>query len=73
MRRKYHLNSPLWPKFAINGDNVDGNELPLGENQTMSMSASKILFSTDEQAYREVLLQYLSAEEEDQVEEKIDE
>jgi len=25
MRRKYHLNSPLWPKFAINGDNVDGN------------------------------------------------
>ncbi|WP_293815731.1 hypothetical protein, partial [Thiolapillus sp.] len=23
MRRKYHLNSPLWPKFAINGDNVD--------------------------------------------------
>ena len=25
MRRKYHLNSPLWPKFAINGDTVDGN------------------------------------------------
>lgn len=70
MRRKYHLNSPLWPKFAINGDNVDGNELPLGENQTI---ASKILFSTDEQAYREMLLQYLSTEEEDQVEEKIDE
>ena len=24
MRRKYHLNSRLWPNFAINGDNVDG-------------------------------------------------
>ncbi|GAW87576.1 conserved hypothetical protein [Bathymodiolus platifrons methanotrophic gill symbiont] len=25
MRRKYHLNSPLWPNFVINGDKVDGN------------------------------------------------
>ena len=51
----------------------DGYELPLGVKQTISMSASKILFSTDEQAYREMLLQYLSTEEEDQVEEQADE
>lgn len=51
----------------------DGYELPLGENQTISMTASKILFSTDEKAYREMLLQYLSTEEEDQVEEQADE
>ncbi len=44
----------------------DGYELPLGENQTLNMPASKILFSTDEQAYREMLLQYLSTEEEEQ-------
>ncbi len=58
-----------YPEF---NDFCDGQwdeyEIPLGENQTLIIPASKIIFNTDEQAYREMLLQYLSTKEEEQEE-----
>ncbi len=55
-RRKCHLNSPLWPKFKINGDNVDGN-LPSSRVKSWShlveiINEDELFNHTDEVLFR---------------------
>ena len=44
----------------------EGYELPLSDKHQISLPASKLIFITDPDTYREMLLQYLSSEEDDQ-------
>lgn len=47
----------------------EGYNMVLGEGKSLELSPSMVLFSADESMYREMLLQYLSTEEEDREEE----
>jgi len=59
-----------YPDF---NDYLDGQyesyNMVLGEGKSLELSPSMLLFSVDESMYREMLLQYLSTEEEDREEE----
>jgi hypothetical protein len=64
--RIYYNDHPEFNDFIDN--QYDGYQFPLGENKVLDLSPSKLLFLADEDAfaYREMLLQYLSTEKEDQ-------
>lgn len=56
-----------YPEFDDFLDNQwKGYDLPLSDAHRISLPASKIIFITEPDAYREMLLQYLSTEKEDQ-------
>lgn len=75
LKHKAHGNPELaariyygeYPEFDDFLDNQwKGYELPLSDAHSISLPASKIIFITEPEAYREMLLQYLSTEKEDQ-------
>ncbi|MCK9201297.1 MAG: abortive infection family protein [Gallionella sp.] len=75
LKHKAHGNPELaariyygeYPEFDDFLDNQwEGYELPLSTEHNISLPASKIIFLSDPSAYREMLLQYLSSENDDQ-------
>jgi hypothetical protein len=46
-------------------EQFDGYELNLGNGQFITFTYSEMLFKQDVEAYREMLLQYLASEEDD--------
>lgn len=58
----------FYPDYADFNDFLDGQfdgySLHLDERHTFALPASKIIFLTDEKAYREMLVQYRSSEQE---------
>lgn len=61
--RIYYGEYPQFDDFLDN--QWGGYELALTPQNSISLSASRIIFLTDPDAYREMLLQYLSSEKED--------
>lgn len=61
--RIYYGEHPEFDDFLDN--QWPGYELPLSPENSISLPASKIIFLTDSDGYREMLLQYLSTEKED--------
>ncbi|MHB8914328.1 MAG: abortive infection family protein [Thiobacillus sp.] len=61
--RIYYGEHPEFDDFLDN--QWPGYELPLSPENSISLPASKIIFLTDPDGYREMLLQYLSTEKED--------
>lgn len=64
--RIYYKDYPEFNDF-LDGQ-YDAYHMPLGEGKSLDLPPSMILFSADESMYREMLLQYLSTEKEDQEE-----
>lgn len=65
--RIYYRDYPEFNDY-LDGQ-YEGYHMPLGEGKSLDLPPSMILFNADESMYREMLLQYLSTEEEDREEE----
>lgn len=55
-----------YPEFNDFLDELDeGYTLPFGSSQNLHFSASQLLFTNDQKAYRDALLQFINSEEDD--------
>lgn len=64
--RIYYRDYPEFNDY-LDGQ-YEGYSMILGQGKSLNLSPSMLLFSADESMYREMLLQYLSTEEEDREE-----